>query len=538
MKELWVEKYRPRSLSSLVGHEKQVNELRTWLDSWGDKKLKKKKKNVALLIGPPGVGKTTAAYAIAREKDWDIVEVNASDKRTKKTLTEALQNASKTTSIFQDTNIQEGQRKQRLKLILADEIDGIHFRNDRGGAAALATIIKQTRVPFICTANNPQSSSYKKIARSSLVLKFNPLLQPKIIKVLQGILESESLVVSDLIVNQIAEKSKGDLRAAINDLQQHCFATKNKANEQQTKENDKELVQEAVQRIASEKKTPEEIMMRIIQANTVEEALDATSQSGSDYSALLNLFTENAYKFAPNAKTLDEIYFHIAEADRFYARIFRTQNWQLLKYFFLHLSAGIALTPGLQKTKKTRLGFSNYFIALGRMRRDHSHFLSIYKRNKDKLHVSQKAFINFFIPYLTITFTGNDVKIAAETAFALGITEDELNHIAQASPKLPEILIEVGKMRKEKRDTDIYLKDNERTFFDAWESLLSAAEQDEEIEEESNKPRSNNNRTVIKSLIAEEKDNNKEPERIEENELEDDKAKAQSSLTSFFKQKK
>lgn len=40
----------------------------------------------ALLSGPPGVGKTTSAHLVCKELGFDVVELNASDARSKRTL--------------------------------------------------------------------------------------------------------------------------------------------------------------------------------------------------------------------------------------------------------------------------------------------------------------------------------------------------------------------------------------------------------------------------------------------------------------------
>jgi len=78
----WAEKYRPRSLKEIVGNPTAVKELRTWADSWEHRPAKK----AVVLSGDAGVGKTSAALALARDMGWIPVEMNASDARTAERL--------------------------------------------------------------------------------------------------------------------------------------------------------------------------------------------------------------------------------------------------------------------------------------------------------------------------------------------------------------------------------------------------------------------------------------------------------------------
>ena len=75
----WTEKYRPNSLQEVLGNGKAISELREWAEAWEQDRPVTR---AAILYGPAGTGKTSAALALAREMDWEEVEMNASDVRT------------------------------------------------------------------------------------------------------------------------------------------------------------------------------------------------------------------------------------------------------------------------------------------------------------------------------------------------------------------------------------------------------------------------------------------------------------------------
>jgi len=74
MKELWVEKYRPKTIDGYVFRDaSQKKQITTWIKEESIPHL--------LLSGSPGIGKTTLAKVLLNEigiPDFDIIEVNAS----------------------------------------------------------------------------------------------------------------------------------------------------------------------------------------------------------------------------------------------------------------------------------------------------------------------------------------------------------------------------------------------------------------------------------------------------------------------------
>ena len=136
---LWTDKYRPQELSQVVGNKKEIKIITDWVDQWkqGHPQIP------LLLVGPPGIGKTTLALIIAKEFS-ESIELNASDKRSQDVIKSTIGESSSSRSLFGD----------EYKLIIMDEVDGIHGTNDRGGVRAIGEIIKKSQHPMILIAND------------------------------------------------------------------------------------------------------------------------------------------------------------------------------------------------------------------------------------------------------------------------------------------------------------------------------------------------------------------------------------------------
>ena len=114
----WTEKYRPVTLDQIQGHIKVVQILRTWARSWEDGQFPKKK--ALILEGEAGIGKTTAAFALAREMDWEVIELNASDARNLESIRKMATRGAMSHDIT-DVDGFSGSSSMKMKLILLDE---------------------------------------------------------------------------------------------------------------------------------------------------------------------------------------------------------------------------------------------------------------------------------------------------------------------------------------------------------------------------------------------------------------------------------
>jgi replication factor C large subunit len=199
---MWSEKHRPKTVQEMVGNEDARLIAIKWLARWvsGSRPL--------LLVGPPGTGKTTLVHTLARQLDYDVVEMNASDVRNK----EALQ--ARITPVFQNTSNLIG---KKIMLFL-DEVDGISGREDTGGLDTLINLIKDPTVPVIMAANR-KSLKIMKLAKACKIVEFSPVPPRLLLLILDYVLKSEGVKLGSEDKTSILDNSRGDIRSLLNSAQ-------------------------------------------------------------------------------------------------------------------------------------------------------------------------------------------------------------------------------------------------------------------------------------------------------------------------------
>ena len=123
-------------ISDFVGNENSRKKIIEWFVKWenGSKPI--------LLVGPPGVGKTSFVHALCREFNMDLVDLNASDTRNKNMLAQIV------FPIFSNASL-----TGKNYVLFLDEIDGISKREDSGGLDFLVELFKEPTIRVIMAAN-------------------------------------------------------------------------------------------------------------------------------------------------------------------------------------------------------------------------------------------------------------------------------------------------------------------------------------------------------------------------------------------------
>ncbi|CAH2043297.1 unnamed protein product, partial [Iphiclides podalirius] len=258
---LWVEKYRPNCYLDLLSEEPVNRSLLHWLHLWDKVVFKKEVKmkdpqqrnsfskrsgqfqltnkwkgkketepemdddgrphhKVALLCGPPGVGKTTLAHLLARLAGYRPVELNASDERSAEAFRNALVSATSMRSVLD--------ADRRPNCLILDEIDGAPIQTvellvkwctttlAEGGKKK--TKAQPLRRPVIAICNDLYATSLRPLRPVALTVAVGGVAAARLAARLAGVARKERLRAEPRALAALAARAGGDVRAALHVL--------------------------------------------------------------------------------------------------------------------------------------------------------------------------------------------------------------------------------------------------------------------------------------------------------------------------------
>ena len=321
----WTERHRPTSESHLEGNETQRQKIRKWLDDWKNGVPKNK---AILLVGPPGVGKTTVARAIAHDMGWSVIELNASDARNAASIRKAATKGATHRSLF--FNPEENDKKT---LILIDEVDhlsgglrsvsesrindaikvnldsndSVQLKGDTGGKAELLKLLAETKQPVILACNEimglwGKSSNWRstrdRFQRLVTTINFDRASKDALRNIARRVLKSENVEYDTPAVEALVTNNPGDLRALVRDLQVICASANNSIDES--------IVQEYVE--SSERDVSVEVfpgLAKLYKSKKSEDAIKLGISIDKSPSELLNWIHWNNPSIFTNKKAID-----------------------------------------------------------------------------------------------------------------------------------------------------------------------------------------------------------------------------------------
>ena len=384
---MWSEKHRPQIISDMVGNEEARAAIIEWFVKW------KKGTKPLLLVGPPGIGKTTIAYLVAKQFGYDMIGLNASDVRSKSRINEILMPVLGNVSVL------------GTPMIFVDEVDGIYGRGDYGGASALVDILKEPTVPIVLAANSDDSDKMKSIKKVVKTIQFKKI-PPRLLRVyLENILKKQSAKLSPGSLIKVIDKSKGDIRSMIN-LTQSLETGFNPQTDQ-----------------SFESVNVEDGVNAFFKANSIEEARSVLYSMQIDPREKINAFYSSIITSELDTQTLAKYLEIISAADMLFGRIMKTQNWRLLRY----------LNDTLIKLYQNddRIRYAKYNLSwplLNRIRWDGAKIKSLSNVMARKLHLSSSSFVTLCLPYVLFCIKNKTLELELEETFG-DIIEKEIELI-------------------------------------------------------------------------------------------------------------
>lgn len=389
MQKEWTEKYRPRSLSDIVGHESSVRLMRQWAEAW---KRGTPRSKALVLRGEPGTGKTSAALALASDFGWDVVEMNASDHRNADSI-RRVAGMGAVSQTFSPTGEFLSSTKGRMKLIILDEADNLFGREDYGGAKAIVDTIRETSQPIILIVNDYYELSRKASAIKTLADKvtFNRMDRHSVVGVLGSICTREGVSFDAALLDKIAVNAGGDLRAAVNDLQMlfegRTSVLAGESDMLGKRNQEKELNQ---------------ALRAVFGAKTVREARDATLDLDLTPEELEKWIEENIPQEYRSTDELIRAFDSLSRSDVYLGRTRRLQHYGLWSYAKEMMTGGVALSRGsMPRPQVMEYRFPSFFMMMSRAKGRRAAREAVSRKLGAQLRTSWKRVNESSLPYLS-----------------------------------------------------------------------------------------------------------------------------------------
>lgn len=311
-------KYTPKTLKDIKGQEIAIERLKYNIGN----------KTPTILHGYQGTGKTSSVYALANDLNYEVLEINASDCRNKERINSIIGGAAQQLSLF-----------KKGKIILIDELDGISGTKDRGGLQALNKLLNVIHHPIVLVSNDIWNKKFNTLRKKFDLIEYKKLNHLTILDHLKGIAKKEKIKYQEQDLKFLSRSAKGDLRAALVDLQTS------------TEDNNLDI------NLLTERQTTENIfnalklIFKTLDPMVALSSLDRVSENLDEFFLWMEENLPKEYKNEDLSSAFDSL----SKADVFRGRIRRRQYYRFMVYQNVLLTVGVALAK-----KQKNPGFVNY----------------------------------------------------------------------------------------------------------------------------------------------------------------------------------
>ena len=425
--EDWTEKYRPKSLDEIIGNERAITALRNWAHTW-NVKGKTPGKRAVILSGKAGTGKTSSALALANDLGWTVLELNASDARNA-TIIRRIATSGAIHETFDDQGrfipINRGGRK----LIILDEADNLYERieksnqvddfSDRGGKKAIIETIRITNQPIVLIVNDYYSlikGGGEVLKQLCQVIQFYGVNPGQIVDLLKRICMEENIHADLKLLQTIADRSKGDVRSAVNDLQSVCL-------------NRRQVDLESLNALGyrDREKIIFDALRDIFKTRDLQNIKDCSQNVDIPPETFLLWINENLPREYIDIDDLIKGYDALSKADLFFGRVYRRQYYGLWSY------ACDLMQGGVSTAKTHNYGNDRYYPPSWMRELKNNRPMrgirdSVINKIGSLVHHSDKKSKEFLLSYFQSLFR-NNIRFAGTMKNRLDLSESEIKYL-------------------------------------------------------------------------------------------------------------
>lgn len=217
--KLWIDKYRPKKSSKLIGNKKAINIINDWFVNVD----KGDKKNL-IVIGPCGIGKKTIINVLLEQFGYNYQELNFSKVDNNKGIKDYIN------SLINGSDISNHMNKNiKHKNAIVGNIDIITSPTEKRSILELIKNNKKYKyLPIILISSQKYTKFLGNLKKTCCAVNMYPLYNSDLLKLMNKIIKKEKIKINDeSIKNQIIDHTQGDIRRLVNVLQDINFSYQN-----------------------------------------------------------------------------------------------------------------------------------------------------------------------------------------------------------------------------------------------------------------------------------------------------------------------
>jgi replication factor C large subunit len=364
---------------------------------------------------------------------WDVMELNASDQRTGDVVERVAGEAAQTSTLTQ-----AAQGNPNRRLIVMDEADNLHGNADRGGTRAITRIVKEAGQPMVLIANDFYDMS-RGLRNACHEIEFRDVSARSIVPALRDVCRKEGIEFEGEALEAIAERTSGDLRSAINDLQAVA-------------EGRERLTVEDV--VTGERDRSTDVFSfldTVLKEGSAREALETSYDVDETPDDLINWVEDNLPKVYEGGE-LAGAYDRLAAADRWLGRVRATQNYSYWRYAADNMTAGVAAARSESRGGWTRWGAPSFWSKLGRSRSTRETRDAVARRIAEVSGTSIATARHDVLPFLSaMTHHCKDRELTVAMAARYDLDEAEVSFVTGSGETTNKVqgIVEDAQRRRE-----------------------------------------------------------------------------------------